>query len=66
MTTKTEGHAAGGPPQTFCDFCGRPTTDAGPMVEGKALVALGARPQDAHICAACVGACEGIFRQFER
>src|SRR4051794_23603888 len=28
----------GGPPATFCDYCGRATTQVGPMVEGNALV----------------------------
>jgi ATP-dependent Clp protease ATP-binding subunit ClpX len=36
------------------------------MVEGKALIPAGGRPQDAHICAGCVEACEGIFRQYEK
>ena len=66
MTVRTEGNVAGAPAPTFCDFCGRLTTEAGPMVEGKALVPGGLRSQDAHICAACVGACEGIFRQYEK
>ena len=33
---------SGSPSATYCDFCGRPTPQAGPMVEGKALVDAGA------------------------
>jgi ATP-dependent Clp protease ATP-binding subunit ClpX len=36
------------------------------MVEGNALVKEGLRPQNAHVCADCVRACEGIFRQHQQ
>ncbi len=54
------------PNMTSCDFCGRPTPEAGPMVEGDALVQTGQRRQNAHICADCVTACGGIFRQHKQ
>ena len=51
---------------TFCDFCGRPGHEAGPLVEGKALVATGLKPQGAHICAQCAETSDKIFEQHER
>ncbi len=63
----SDGHDAKTPgPQspTFCDFCGRPTPQAGPMVEGKALVDAGLRASGAYICASCVEACDGIFEKY--
>ena len=36
------------------------------MIEGKALVQAGIRPQIAHICARCVETCDGIFQQHQR
>jgi ATP-dependent Clp protease ATP-binding subunit ClpX len=36
------------------------------MVEGNALVKENLRSQNAHVCADCVKACEGIFAQHER
>jgi ATP-dependent Clp protease ATP-binding subunit ClpX len=66
LTASTDGGKPGGSPPTYCDFCGRATTDAGPMVEGRALAQANLRPQVAHICAACAKACEGLFRQHDR
>jgi ATP-dependent Clp protease ATP-binding subunit ClpX len=63
--TRTDGNEAKGPTPTFCDFCGRPTTEAGPMVEGSALVQSGDRQQNAHVCQDCVHACEEIFQRHE-
>ena len=63
MTARTDGNETKGPPPTLCDFCGRPTLDAGPMVEGNALAEAGQRPLNAHICQDCVGACHDIFRR---
>jgi len=50
---------------TTCDFCGRPTTEAGPMVEGSALVQSGPRPHHAHVCNDCVKACQEIFKRHD-
>ena len=66
MTQATDGDPANNSPPILCDFCGRPTADAGPMIEGQALVATGARPEIAHICASCADACEGIFEKHGR
>lgn len=41
--------------ETFCDFCGEGDREAGPMVEGKALLARGLKTQDSFICTNCVG-----------
>ena len=58
------GNGAGAGHPTHCDFCGRSTLDAGPMVEGKALVGPGpGRP--AHICAPCASACDELFAKHE-
>jgi ATP-dependent Clp protease ATP-binding subunit ClpX len=65
LTARTDGNQTKGPSPTHCDFCGRPTTDAGPMVEGSALVQTGNRPLNAHICNDCVRACDEIFRRHE-
>ncbi len=35
------------------------------MVEGRALVQVGARSQDAHICSNCVAACDEIFEKYQ-
>ena len=51
VTGRTDATATGAPPPTFCDFCGRTTADAGPMVEGNALVRASVRAQGAHVCA---------------
>jgi ATP-dependent Clp protease ATP-binding subunit ClpX len=64
--TGREGEQGGGPPATFCDFCGQPTAKVGPMVEGNALVQSGSRAQNTHICSECVRACEGIFHQHQQ
>jgi len=53
-------------PPKVCDFCGRNPADAGPMIVGNSLVQAGLKPLDSHICARCVEACEGIFRQHAR
>ena len=65
MTARNDGTETKGPAPTFCDFCGRPTAEAGPMVEGSALVQGGNRFQHAHICVECVKACQEIFRRHE-
>ena len=65
MSSRTDGTETRGATPTFCDFCARPTSDAGPMVEGSALVQAGARTIDSHICNDCVRACEQIFKQHE-
>jgi len=66
LTARNEGNEAGVPAATHCDFCGRTTVEAGPMVAGNALVQSGKRQDDAHVCADCVEACEGLFRRRER
>jgi ATP-dependent Clp protease ATP-binding subunit ClpX len=66
MSGRTEGNEAQVPTPTFCDFCGQATMKVGPMVEGNALVQGGLKSQKAHICADCVRACEGIFRQHQQ
>ncbi|HEX8202154.1 MAG TPA: ATP-dependent Clp protease ATP-binding subunit ClpX [Isosphaeraceae bacterium] len=66
MTVRTDGNVAGATTPTYCDFCGRLTSEAGPMVEGKALAPAGLRGQDAHICASCVKTCDGIFRKYDQ
>jgi ATP-dependent Clp protease ATP-binding subunit ClpX len=63
LTQATDGDSTGTTPPILCDFCGRPTSDAGPMIEGQALVAAGLRPQISHICATCADACEGLFEK---
>jgi len=65
LTARNDGTETKGPAPTFCDFCGRPTAEAGPMVEGSALVQGGNRFQHAHICVECVKACQEIFRRHE-
>jgi ATP-dependent Clp protease ATP-binding subunit ClpX len=66
LTATTESDPTGLIPPILCDYCGRNATDAGPMIEGKALVSAGLRQQIGHICANCVEACDGIFAQHER
>src|SRR6185312_16249867 len=67
LTARNEGtQTSGTPAPTHCDFCGRTTVEAGPMVAGNALVQRGLRENDAHVCADCVEACEGLFRRRER
>ena len=63
MTATTDGGPTGGgiPAPILCDFCGRSAADAGPMIEGKALVASGQRHELAHVCAQCAETCDGIF-----
>jgi ATP-dependent Clp protease ATP-binding subunit ClpX len=67
MVTQHSGGSGGdGPSATYCDFCGRTTANAGPMVEGNALVKEHVRTENAHICHDCVKACDGMFAQHER
>jgi ATP-dependent Clp protease ATP-binding subunit ClpX len=68
MTQQSDGPGAesGATPSTFCDFCGRATTQVGPMVEGNALVTTGVRSQTSHICGQCVTACDSIFEKHEQ
>jgi ATP-dependent Clp protease ATP-binding subunit ClpX len=66
LAATTDGGSTAGAPPILCDFCGRPGAEAGPMVEGKALVAAGLRPQVAHVCANCAATVDGIFEQHER
>ena len=67
MAATTEGGPPGGIiAPILCDFCGRTAVDAGPMIEGKALVASGQRHELAHVCAQCAETCEGIFAKHER
>jgi ATP-dependent Clp protease ATP-binding subunit ClpX len=49
-----------------CDFCGRPSSEAGPMIEGRALAPVAPGRPIAHICAQCVRLGEGLFDQHER
>jgi len=65
LTSRTDGNETKGPTPTFCDFCGRATVEAGPMVEGSALVQNGGSALNAHICQECVRACQDIFRRHE-
>ncbi len=65
LSARTDGNETKGPSPTFCDYCGRPTGEAGPMVEGGALVQSGSRTQNSHICNDCVQACEEIFKRHE-
>ncbi|WP_076350571.1 ATP-dependent Clp protease ATP-binding subunit ClpX [Paludisphaera borealis] len=62
----SQGSTPGGTPPISCDFCGRSSTEAGPMIEGKALQSLGPGHAIAHICGDCVEVCEGLFAQHER
>jgi len=64
--SRTDENQAGTPAPTHCDFCGRTTVEAGPMVAGNALVQRSLRTNDAHVCSDCVEACEGLFRRRER
>ena len=66
MTAPNDGGPTGGAPLVHCDFCGRSGTDAGPMVEGKALAAVDNRRPIVHLCANCAEACDRIFEQHER
>jgi len=66
MNGQTGGDEVQAPAPTFCDFCGQATIKVGPMVEGNALIQGGLRNQKAHICADCVKACDGIFRQHQQ
>ncbi|MFO0910652.1 MAG: ATP-dependent Clp protease ATP-binding subunit ClpX [Isosphaeraceae bacterium] len=63
MTARTDGTDPKGPSPTLCDFCGRPTVEVGPMVEGSVLVQTGQRGANAHICQECVSACTDIFKR---
>ncbi|MGE3820327.1 MAG: ATP-dependent Clp protease ATP-binding subunit ClpX [Isosphaeraceae bacterium] len=65
LSARNDGNEPKGPSPTLCDFCGRPTTEGGPMVEGTALVQTGYRPLNAHICQECVRACADIFKKHE-
>ncbi|MCA1684544.1 MAG: ATP-dependent Clp protease ATP-binding subunit ClpX [Planctomycetia bacterium] len=65
MSERTDGNATKGPAPTHCDYCGRSTVEAGPMVEGSALVQGGERLQNSHICNDCVRACQEIFKRHE-
>jgi ATP-dependent Clp protease ATP-binding subunit ClpX len=65
LTSRTDGTETKGPAPTFCDFCGRPTVEAGPMVEGSALVQAGTRGENAHVCNECVRACQEIFKRHD-
>ena len=53
-------------PPVLCDFCGRTSADAGPMIEGAALNPMATGRPIAHICAHCVEACDGLFEQHKR
>ncbi len=46
----TEGSSYPAQPAVLCDFCGRNSADAGPMIEGRALVPVSpGRPIAAHL-----------------
>jgi len=62
----SQGSTTGGTPPISCDFCGRSSTEAGPMIEGKALQSMGPGQSIAHICDNCVDVCEGLFAQHDR
>ncbi|WP_255376980.1 ATP-dependent Clp protease ATP-binding subunit ClpX [Planctomyces sp. SH-PL62] len=62
----SEGSTPAGPIPMACDFCGRPASEVGPMIEGKALQPIAPDHGIAHICSQCVEVCEGIFQQHER
>lgn len=66
MTAPNGGEPTAGAAPIFCDFCGRTSADAGPMIEGKALAATDPRHEVAHICEQCVEACDGLFAQHAR
>src|SRR3954454_23422057 len=66
MNGQTGGDENKVPSPTLCDFCGQATMKVGPMVEGNALLQGGLKSQNAHICAGCVKACDGIFLQHEQ
>jgi ATP-dependent Clp protease ATP-binding subunit ClpX len=65
LTSRTDGNETKGLTPTFCDFCGRTTVEAGPMVEGSALVQNGARTLNSHVCNDCVRACDEIFKRHD-
>ena len=64
MTTEESSSLPQAP--VLCDFCGRTTTEAGPMIEGRALVPMATNRPIAHICAHCVEVGENLFEQHER
>src|SRR6516164_8742805 len=59
--TTTEDSSSPGPGPVLCDFCGRSSAEAGPMIEGRALVPTGMGRPIAHVCAHCVRVAEGLF-----
>ncbi|MGA7496010.1 MAG: ATP-dependent Clp protease ATP-binding subunit ClpX [Isosphaeraceae bacterium] len=64
MTTEESSSLPQAP--VLCDFCGRNSAEAGPMIEGRALVPMAMGRPISHICAHCVGMCESLFEQHER
>jgi ATP-dependent Clp protease ATP-binding subunit ClpX len=64
--TTTEDSSSPGPGPVLCDFCGRSSAEAGPMIEGRALLPLATGRPIAHICAHCVRVGEDLFEQHQR
>ncbi|WP_337177490.1 ATP-dependent Clp protease ATP-binding subunit ClpX [Paludisphaera sp.] len=62
----SDGSTPDGNAPLACDFCGRPASDVGPMIEGKALQPLAPGRTIAHICSSCVDVCDDIFQQHDR
>ena len=64
MTTEESSSSA--QPPVLCDFCGRNSAEAGPMIEGRALIPVSTGRPIAHICVHCVGVCDSLFEQHQR
>jgi ATP-dependent Clp protease ATP-binding subunit ClpX len=59
----TEESSSPAQPPVLCDFCGRNSAEAGPMIEGRALIPVSTGRPIAHICVHCVGVCDSLFEQ---
>ncbi|MFO0889058.1 MAG: ATP-dependent Clp protease ATP-binding subunit ClpX [Isosphaeraceae bacterium] len=62
----TEGSSSPPSSPVLCDFCGRKSAEAGPMIEGRALLPTSPGRPIAHICAHCVSVGEDLFAKHER
>ena len=62
----TEGSSYSAQPAVLCDFCGRNSALAGPMIEGRALIPVSPDRPIAHICVHCVDVCDSLFEQHQR
>ncbi|MGO9914426.1 MAG: ATP-dependent Clp protease ATP-binding subunit ClpX, partial [Isosphaeraceae bacterium] len=62
----TEDSSSPAQPPVLCDFCGRNSALAGPMIEGRALIPVSAGRPIARICVHCVEVCDSLFEQHQR